>query len=250
MVIGEDEHQISTLASLGEQGRGSRHGLEEFFARHNASLYPGALSWCAFAAVPGLARRTFQVFLPCPPGLRYTHCFVRRLALISPLLVLAACTSIPDTYAPPVQRRPLTGPEPSPVTHFTSMNAPGAEAHFVRGVSRHLEAGSWRWLEPLAELMFRLETTEHLRFVMEFAIPEVTFAQRGPVTISVTVNRHPLLSARYERGGEYRLEKPVPAEWLRTDMHNYVALEIDKPWIAPQDGAKLGFILKSAGFLQ
>lgn len=165
-------------------------------------------------------------------------------------VLMAGCANIPDYYAPPVQRRPMTGPEPSPVTHFVAMNAPNAEAHFVRGVSRHLEAGSWRWLEPRAELVFRLTTTRHLRFVMEFAIPEITFAQRGPVVISVLVNDHLLERSRYEKGGEFRLEKPVPPEWLRTHLHNYVTLEIDKPWIAPQDGARLGFILRSAGFLE
>lgn len=170
--------------------------------------------------------------------------------VLAAALILAGCASIPDYYAPPVQRRPMTGPEPSPVTHFVSMNAPNAEAHFVRGVSRHLEAGSWRWLEPRAELVFRLTTTRHLRFVMEFAIPEITFAQRGPVVISVFVNDQLLARSRYEKGGEFRLEKPVAPEWLRTHLHNYVTLEIDKPWIAPQDGARLGFILRSAGFLE
>ncbi|MGB9605020.1 MAG: hypothetical protein ACP5U2_00400 [Bryobacteraceae bacterium] len=173
-----------------------------------------------------------------------------RAAWIAVAMLLAGCASIPDYYAPPVQRRPMTAPEPSPLTHFISMNAPNAEAHFVRGVSRHLEGGAWRWLEPRAELVFRLASTGRLRFVMEFAIPEVTFAQRGPVVIWVWVNGRLLDRSRYEKGGEFRLEKPVPTEWLRTDLHNYVTLEIDKPWVAPQDGARLGFILRSAGFLE
>ncbi len=144
----------------------------------------------------------------------------------------------------------MTGPEPSPVTHFITMSAPNAEAHFVRGVSRHLEGGSWRWLEPRAELMFRLPSTRNLRYVMEFSVPEVTFPQRGPVTITISINDHLLDRVRYVKGGEYRYEKAAPPEWLRTDVHNYVTLEIDKPWVAPADGAQLGFILKSAGFLE
>lgn len=185
-------------------------------------------------------------------AIRYTLCFVMRLGglTVGLCLFVAGCTNIPDTYAPPVQRRPMTGPEPSPLTHFIPMNAVNAEAHFVRGVSRHLEAGSWRWVEPRAELMFRLSSTQHLRYVMEFAIPEVTFAQRGPVNVTVCINGHELERQRYVKGGEFRLEKPVPPEWLRTDLHNYVTLEIDKPWVAPGDGARLGFILRSAGFLQ
>jgi len=175
----------------------------------------------------------------------------RRSPILPALsLLLAGCTDIPDTYAPPVQRRPLTAPEPSPLTHFIAMKDAAAEAHFLSGVSRHLEGGAWRWLEPRAELMFRLESVAHLRFVMEFAIPEITFAQRGPAVISISVNGHLLERVRYGKGGEYRFEKAVPAAWLRTHLNNYVTLEIDKPWVAPQDGARLGFILKSAGFLE
>jgi len=182
----------------------------------------------------------------------YTRFFVPypRWIPAAALVLLVGCTNIPDTYAPPVQRRPMTGPEPSPVTHFVTMKDPQAEAHIVSGVSRHLEAGAWRWTEPRAELVFRLSEVQHLRFVMEFAVPEMTFAQRGPVTITITVNGRLLDKPGYQRGGEFRFEKAVPAEWLRTDMHNYVTLEIDKPWVAPQDGARLGFILKSAGFLE
>ncbi len=144
----------------------------------------------------------------------------------------------------------MAGPEPSPVTHFITMSAPNAEAHFVRGVSRHLEAGSWRWLEPRAELMFRLPSTQHLRYVMEFSVPEATFSQRGPVTITISINGRLLDRIHYAKGGQYRYEKAVPAEWLRTDLHNFVNLEVDKPWVAAADGAKLGFILQSAGFLE
>jgi hypothetical protein len=55
---------------------------------------------------------------------------------------------------------------------------------------------------------------------------------------------------RYEGGGQKRFEKPVPAAWLRTDADILVAAEIDKVWIAPADGARLGFILSRAGFIE
>ncbi len=173
-----------------------------------------------------------------------------RLLLLILCLWLAGCTSIPDTYAPPVQRKPLTGPEPSPIGHFVTMSAPNAEAHFVRDVSRTLEGGAWRWVFEHPEFIFRLPSTRHLRFSMDFAIPEMTFRQRGPVTISIFINGHLLDKTRYERGGQLHFEKPVPPEWLRTDIDNVVAMEIDKPWIAPEDGKKLGFILTGAGFIQ
>lgn len=173
-----------------------------------------------------------------------------RFLILGAALCLAGCVSIPDDYAPPVQRNPIMGPEPSPVGHFVRMTDPNAEAYFLRDVAKTTEAGSWRWVYQRPELVFRLSTTRHLRFAMDFAIPEMTFKQRGPVTISVFINNRLLEKLRYEKGGQFHFEKPVPGDWLRTDANTYVSMEIDKPWVAPEDGARLGFILSSAGFVQ
>jgi len=175
---------------------------------------------------------------------------VDRLHLLSPAvcLCLAGCANIPDTYAPPVQRQPLTAPEPSPIGAFVKMSDANAEAHFVRDISRSLEGETWRWTGQRPELMFRLPSTGHLLFTADFSVPEVTFRQRGPVTISIYINNHLLDRSRYEKGGAFHLEKLVPSGWLRTDMNNFVRMEIDRLWVSPDDGARLGFILTSAGF--
>lgn len=134
--------------------------------------------------------------------------------------------------------------------HFVSMNGPVADAHIVRDIALGLEAGAWRWTGQRPELRFRLSSVEGLRFTMDFALPDVTFAQRGPVAISFFINGHLLDKVRYEGGGQKHFEKPVPAAWLRTDADTLVAAEIDKVWIAPADGARLGFILSRAGFIE
>ncbi|MEK7405544.1 MAG: hypothetical protein AAB225_10590 [Acidobacteriota bacterium] len=175
-----------------------------------------------------------------------------RVRLVVPVvcLWLAGCASLPDTYAPPMQRRPVTGPEPNPVDHYVTMSEADADVHFVSGISDTTEAATWRWTGPRAELIFRLTTTGHLRFAMDFAIPEMTFKQRGPVAISISINGRLLDKLRYEKGGQFHFEKPAPFDWLRTDAYNFVTLEIDKPWVSPDDGARLGIILTSAGFVQ
>jgi hypothetical protein len=178
----------------------------------------------------------------------YTHLFVRSLLLVG--LALAGCASLPDTYPPPIQRDSIQGPEINPVGHFVSMNGPTADAHIVRDIAASTEASAWRWTGQRPELRFRLSFTKGLRFVMDFALAEVTFPQRGPVTISFVINGHLLDKVRYEQAGEKHFEKRVPAAWLRADADTLVAAEIDKVWIAPSDGARLGFILIRAGFIE
>ena len=58
------------------------------------------------------------------------------------------------------------------------------------------------------------------------------------------------LLARYDRPGQHHFEKPVPAVWLNTDKLTLVVAEADKLWTSRRDGAQVGFILISAGFVR
>jgi len=197
----------------------------------------------ASAFLSGMPRRH-----GAPPFSRYTHWFVRCLLLAG--LFLTGCAGLPEAFPPPIQRNSPSGPEINPVGHFVSMNGPAADAHIVRDIAAGLEAGAWRWTGQRPELRFRLSSVKGLRFVMDFALPDVTFAQRGPVAISFFINGHLLDKVRYEGGGQKHFEKAVPSAWLRTDADTLVAAEIDKVWVAPADGARLGFILSRAGFME
>jgi hypothetical protein len=57
-------------------------------------------------------------------------------------------------------------------------------------------------------------------------------------------------SVRYPASGEQHFEKPVPPEWVDPAKDTLVAASIDKVWVAPADGAKLGFILTRIGLMQ
>lgn len=165
-------------------------------------------------------------------------------------LLLAGCVNIPDSYAPPIQRTARFGPEGRPVGHFVAMAGPNPEDYIVRDVLPGEPRSAWRWTGQRPELRFQLSFTNDLRFMMDLAVPESTFAQRGPVTISFFINGNLLDRVRCEKHGEVHFNQPVPAAWLRTDAPTLVAAEINKVWVSPSDRARLGFILSRAGFVQ
>lgn len=173
-----------------------------------------------------------------------------KLVYLGFALLVAGCTSIPDTYAPPIQRDPQYNPGVGLIGHFVSMGGPNPDEHIVRDILAGDPGSVWRWTGKRPELRFQLAFTNDLRFVMDFAVPETTFPQRGPVTISFFVNGNLLDKVRCEKPGEVHFDQPVPAAWLRAHAPTFVAAEIDRVWVAPDDGAQLGFVLTRAGFVQ
>jgi hypothetical protein len=141
------------------------------------------------------------------------------------------------------------GDERRPVGSFVYMSDPTAESYFVKDIS-NLEGGSWRWTHQRPELRFWLTSTKKQKFKMIFAIADATMEQTGPITLSIFVNKNLLDTLHFTHPGEQPFEKPVPSSWLRKDAFTTVAVEVDKPYIAAGDGARLGFILRRAGFVQ
>jgi hypothetical protein len=157
--------------------------------------------------------------------------------------------SQPDYYAPPEQRRPMAGPDTSRLKHFIAMNDPGAGDHILRDVNEAVEGNAWRWTGQRPMLRFVVPKVDGLRLVMEFAFNSETMAATGPVTVRYLVNGHLLDTVTYAKEGGQRFEKAVPREWLAGGEDVVVAAELDKVWVSPDDGAKLGIILSRAGFL-
>ena len=182
----------------------------------------------------------------------YTHNFVTafRLYILFLVCILSGCVNIPDSYAPPVQRKPLGGTEPNPIGHFVQMGDLNATAYIVKDVAEGAEAGSWRWARKRPELRFFLDNVDNLSFKVDFSIAESLLRETGPVTISVSINGNPLDTLKYSEAGEKHFEKPVPARFLRAKSMYFAAMEIDKVCVSKSDGAVLGFILTRAGFTQ
>lgn len=164
------------------------------------------------------------------------------------LCLLVGCANVPDFYAPPVQRKPLTGADPSPVGRFVNMVESNADSYVVRDVNRGAANDPWRWTRKRPELRFYLDTIDRLEFKADYSIAEATFKDTGPVAISVFINGNLLETVPYTTPGEKRFSKPVPEKFLHPKALNFAALEIDKVWTSATDGAQLGFILIRAGF--
>ena len=177
--------------------------------------------------------------------------FVQRRTpfLLLLTLGLAGCSSAPDVYAPPVQRRPLTVPATDgSLGYFVAMSDPAANTYIVRDISDTTEGGGWRWTYRRPELRFFLATVEHMNFIMDFSFPERIFRETGPVTLAFFVNGQLLDKAKFEKGGEQHYRHAVPAAMLRAGAANFVAIEPDRVWTSKTDGAVLGFVLARAGF--
>jgi hypothetical protein len=166
------------------------------------------------------------------------------------LLLLSGCVSIPDTYRPPIERKPMVDSHHSELREFIAMSDPAAAVHIVNGISGKVEAGAWRWTDERFTLMFGVPAATGNKLVMEFTIAGETFAQTGPVQMTYFVNGRVLDKVRYDSPGEKRFEKAVPPGSLREGAENIVAAELDKAYVAEPDKKRLGVILFRAGFVR
>jgi hypothetical protein len=173
---------------------------------------------------------------------------IRRAYWLAPLL-LTSCVQMPETYAPPVQRQPIEAPRPYRIARVVNMNDPDAEARFVKDISKDL-AGSWRWCVQKPTVKIKPRTNENLKYTIDFTLPEVTFKDTGPVTMSFWVGDHLVDRIKYDQFGQKHFEKPIPSDWVKPNEEILIAAEIDKVWVAKEDGARLGFILTRIGLTQ
>ena len=67
-----------------------------------------------------------------------------RIILIFLLIPLVACVTIPDSYAPPIQRKALDGIEPSAGKAFVRMGEAAASNYIVGDINESIEGGGWR----------------------------------------------------------------------------------------------------------
>ena len=155
---------------------------------------------------------------------------------------------MPEPYAPPVQRQPFVDYHPKFVS-VVIMADPDAPKRFVQDISSYAE-GSWRWTERRPTVRLRLNSNEKLKYTIDFTIPDVTFKDTGPVTISFFVNDHMLDKIHYPNPGYQHFEKAVPAEWVKPNEETLVGAEIDKMWISKDDGTQFGFIITRIGLTQ
>jgi hypothetical protein len=128
------------------------------------------------------------------------------------------------------------------------MGDPFADEYIVSDISPARD--EWRWAFRKPTLKFHVKDARNLSFVIEFFIPEVTFRETGPVTVSCYLGERFLEKLRCEAPGKHRLQAAVPEGWVRPGEAVTVTAEADRRWVSKEDGAQLSFLLGSAGFIQ
>lgn len=172
-----------------------------------------------------------------------------RLLLSSFLLVLWSCDRPQEWYAPPPQRQPIRNPHPYNVTYLVDFGSPEADAHILRDIHKY-DGSAWRWTDQHPAVRVKIRTIESRKYVIDYTVPDITFKDTGPVTISFYVNDHLLGSERSDKPGMRHFEKPVPPGWLILDDTNTLGAGIDKMWVARGDGKLFGFIISRIGLTQ
>jgi hypothetical protein len=164
------------------------------------------------------------------------------------VFALTSCQEFPPAYPLPEQR-PAFDVFKTHSARMVNMGDTDAESRFVRDISSELD-GSWRWSLARPAVRIRVRADQNLKYKIDFTLPDVTFKDTGPVTITFTVNDHVLDRILYTRAGEEHFEKPVPPQWMEAGKDAIVGAEIDKLWTSQRDGKQFGFIITRIGLTQ
>ena len=162
-------------------------------------------------------------------------------------LLSSGCGRDPVTFPMPPQQTADLGEDPGGLGPWITMDDPTAGEYIVRDISGARDHHRWAFAHP--EMRFRVKESGYSKFAAEFAIPEVTFKETGPVRIAAAVDGHPLEEFVCDHAGDYRMVKPLPAE-LPKGKEVKVTFDAQPRWVSPQDGAQLSFYLRAAGFVR
>jgi hypothetical protein len=129
-----------------------------------------------------------------------------------------------------------------------TIGKPGASQYVVKGVLLGDPKSEAFWTLDEPELKFLLSSAQHHVFRERIFVPQETLKQTGPLVVDFYVNGHLLDQARFAKDGDVLYQHDVPVEWLKTGALTTVKMRVHNPYISPRDGARLGFLLRSAGF--
>lgn len=175
---------------------------------------------------------------------------MRPAALLVALLFLCAC-SRDSAYLPiPPQSPRIDAPDPPAVPCFVSMSETRADRFIVRGIPLGLGSGVSRWTADRAAVRCKLPAAGPWNIAMDFNATGITMRETGPITLTFTVNGREVGRMRCEQPGAYQFRAPLPADLAASETELVLEAAIDPPWIAPEDGNKLGVLVSAIGFLQ
>ena len=130
-----------------------------------------------------------------------------------------------------------------------TIGRPGASQYVVKDVLIGDPKADGYWTLDAPELRFRLSSVQNHVFRERFFLPRDTLQKTGPLIVDFYVNGHHLDRAQFDKDGDVIYQHDVPVDWLKTgNALTTVRMLVRNPYIAPRDGARLGVLLRSAGF--
>ena len=121
--------------------------------------------------------------------------------------------------------------------------------HYLRDIQQGADPARWRWTFEKPAFLFYAPARAGVRFKMDFVIAGQTFKQTGPLTMTVRINGTELGRRVYRAPEDQTFEEAVPPEMLRADGVALVETTLDKYYIAPADGQRLGYLFVRGGFV-
>jgi hypothetical protein len=125
---------------------------------------------------------------------------------------------------------------------------PGVNGHFLADVMEGAETEVWRWTFERPAWFVDAGDRSQPRFRLDLRIHPPTFRETGPVRLTVWINGQRLGEDLYAAPGDHTFERVVPPDWIRPDGPTLVETTLDKYYVAPADGQKLGYLFLRAGF--
>jgi hypothetical protein len=132
---------------------------------------------------------------------------------------------------------------------WAAAGSAGVNGHFLADVMEDPESNHQRWTFERPAFLFQVNDRANLKMQLHIRLPRITYAQTGPVRLTVWINRHRLGEASYNSPEDHLFEQKVPPAWIREDGLTLVETTMDKYYIAPEDKQKLGYLFLSGGLV-
>ncbi len=154
----------------------------------------------------------------------------------------------PDSVVelPNHQQEADASPLGKPLSYIT-MRSPSADLSIVKDIGGN-DGSSHRWVNQDPELTFRVPNGP-AHFEMTYNVPPVILAQTKTLDIDAWIADKPAPPIHIAESKDYTYTAPLPPSAKPGDLVN-VRFHVRNPYIAAGDGAKLAFLLASAGFVQ
>lgn len=162
---------------------------------------------------------------------------------------LGGCSHDAPVYEPPPQFTMPSGADPEPEVRLLTLNDLDAKYAVLDGVDGAGSGEERKWTADRALFRFRVRSLAGSDLYMKYSVHDATFAQTGPVRITISVNGRAFDSFVKTAPGNYEYRHRANLIRARPYEPLLVSLAITPPYLAKEDQARLGILLTTIGFV-